>query len=130
MNFFSSSGDICVMNTSMPVVKTLLQSTQSARYATTPATSPAIQFIGASPRDELFPLSGYTQLRHRPQIEDFVEFLSLQQPLLHHQLADRHVLCHRFLGELRRLRVADLRRERRDERGTSLQPVRALRGVG
>ena len=36
----------------------------------------------------------------------------------------------RFLGELRRLRVADLRGQRRNERRAALEPMLALRPVG
>src|SRR5574341_893586 len=107
-----------VANWSIPLTKTLPHITQSTRYATTPAMSPAShQLMVVPPRWMLAPLSGNPDLGHRPQVQDFLQLLSFEDAFLDHQLAHRDVLRHRLFRPFGRFRIPGLRRGGGDERG-------------
>src|SRR5207302_6588343 len=115
-------------------VKTFPHITKSEKNAPTPASSPArIQFIECPlPKECALVLAppGYADLGHGGEIQHLLQVLALENALFDDQLPHGDVLRHRFLGELSRLRVADLRGQSRNQRRAALEPVLALRRVG
>src|ERR1051326_7627602 len=61
--------------------------------------------------------AGHPRLGHGPEIQDLFQLGTLEEPLLHHQLLHREPARHGFLGEFRRLGVADPGRQRGDQGG-------------
>ena len=68
--------------------------------------------------------------RHRIGRQDRVQLVAVEQPAREHELPDRFAALHRFLGDLRRRRVADVRAEGRGRRRAAFEQLAGARFVG
>src|ERR1043166_4637036 len=106
------------------VIRTTARYREDGRMGGRQRNSCPPALLPSSARHSVLP-TRHPDLRHLSQIEHVVNLVGREDLVAFHEVANEHALLHRLLADFGGTGVADLRGERRGERGRALDPILA-----